>query len=214
MKRIPSLVVALLVPVLLGCFAPQAVAQEGKSARGTVTAMAADTLTVKVGTTEMKFTVDPKTEVIARGAGTMSRRAEAAGTPGPRLADIVKVGNAVLVDFHEMGTMNHASRIQVISSAGPAGGSVSGASKNANGTVKAVAANTLTVTADGKDLTFAIDDDTNVVGRGVGTAASAAGGRVPIAQVVKAGDRVTVTYHEMGNAMHAAEVRISGTGRQ
>jgi hypothetical protein len=57
----------------------EAVAQETRSARGTVTAVAGDSITVKAADRELKFMVDPKTVLMASGAGTADRKAEAAG---------------------------------------------------------------------------------------------------------------------------------------
>jgi hypothetical protein len=73
-------------------------AQESKS-RGTLTAMAADSITVKVAQTEMKFAVDSKTVVEAPGGGTKSRAAQAAGQAGPKLSDVLKVGDPVEVSY-------------------------------------------------------------------------------------------------------------------
>src|SRR5207249_7410037 len=47
--------------------------------RGTVSALGADSVTVKVRDAEMKFSVTPRTIVEARGAGTRDRQAQAAG---------------------------------------------------------------------------------------------------------------------------------------
>lgn len=85
--------------------------------------------------------------------------------------------------------------------------------KDAKGTVKAVAADSLTVTdADGKDWTFAVDTKTKVVASGgsTKTAATKAMGKSPaITDVVKAGNKVAVKYHELdGGKMHAASVRV------
>src|SRR6187402_1431 len=91
--------VGLLV-VSVGLAAP-ASAQETKSARGTVTMVGPDSITVKAAERELKFTVDPKTVLMASGAGTAERRADAAGKPGPRLADYVKSGDAVEVNYQE-----------------------------------------------------------------------------------------------------------------
>ena len=55
-------VLALLVPVWSGTVLK---AQASKTARGTVTAMAGDSVTVKVGAADMKFMVDVKTAVEA-----------------------------------------------------------------------------------------------------------------------------------------------------
>src|SRR5206468_12810343 len=46
-----------LALALVGWLSPHAVAQDTKTARGTVSAVAADSVTVKVGSQEMKFSV-------------------------------------------------------------------------------------------------------------------------------------------------------------
>ena len=71
------------VLAFLASFVGPADAQETKSARGTVSAIAGDTVTVKAGTQELKFTVDAKTTVVVEGGGTADRAAAAKGTAGP-----------------------------------------------------------------------------------------------------------------------------------
>jgi hypothetical protein len=73
----------------------------------------------------------------------------------------------------------------------------------ANATVKSLSASSLTVTANGADSTFAIDAKTRVVGKGVGTKSAAKGGKASIADLLKEGDHVTVTYTGSGSAMQA-----------
>ena len=85
--------------------------------------------------------------------------------------------------------------------------------KDAKGTVKTVAADSLTVTdAAGKDWTFAVDTKTKLVATGGThkTAETKAMGKSPsITDLVKEGGKVSVKYHEMeGGKMHAAEVRV------
>jgi hypothetical protein len=190
------------------------IAQEPKMARGTVTAIAADSVTVKVGTQDMKFGVDSKTNVEAAGAGTATRQAQAAGQPGAKLSDVVKVGQAVAVSYTDAGGSLHATRIRAIASVGASGGGVVPDTKTANGTVKSVAATTMTISGSSGggatfEQTFTIDGSTKVVGRGAGTAAAAAGGKTAITDLVGSGDRVSVTYHTTGNTLHAAEVRVT-----
>src|SRR5262245_9441834 len=85
--------------------------------------------------------------------------------------------------------------------------------KTAKGTVKTVAADSLTVTdSAGKDWTFVVDTKTKGCAS-VGphkTADTTAMGKVPeITDVVKTGASVTVKYHELeGGKMHAASVRV------
>ena len=202
MRRVSVLGISLLALAVVAW--PRAsAAQDNKTARGTVTAMAGSSLTVRVGANEMKFTVDAQTTVVAPGAGTKERKKEGS----VKLDEAIKTGQAVIVTYREKGSMLLASRVEAVSSAGGGGGSVSTATKTSNGTVKSVAANSLTITADGKDMTFAIDASTSVVAKGA-TGRSGAGGKIAITDFVKSGSRVSVSYHEMGTMMHAAEVRV------
>jgi hypothetical protein len=78
-----------------------------------------------------------------------------------------------------------------------------------NGLVKSVSASSLTVTAKDKDTTFEVDAKTQVVGKGIGTKSRAAGGKVTVVDLLKAGDRVTVTYQEMSGTMHASKIEVT-----
>ena len=201
--------VSLLALAVVIAF-PRPSAAQNKTARGTISSIAGDTVSVNVGGTEMKFTVDSKTMVTAAGAGTKARAAAAAGQPGPKLNELLKAGEAVLVTYMEMGSMNHATSVQVVTSAGAGGGSVSGdkpaaaASRNTTGVVKSVSATSLTITADGKDMTFSLDQSTRVVGSGAGTKTAAAGGRIAITDLVATGNRVNVAHTDN----KATEVRV------
>lgn len=76
----------------------------------------------------------------------------------------------------------------------------------ANASVKSVSATSLTVTADGKDMTFGVNAKTNVVGKGIGTASRAKGGKPTVVDLLKEGDRVTVTYSEAGSTLQALRI--------
>jgi hypothetical protein len=220
MKR-TLIALALLALAVAGWPTTQLRAQETKMARGTVTALAADSVTVKVGDQEMKFGVDAKTNVEAVGAGTKTRQAQAAGQPGPKLSEVVKVGQPIAVSYHEMGGSLHASRIRAIASVpggagatATAGAAAAGGAKTATGTVKSVTPTSMTITGSSGSgatfsQTFTIDSSTKVIGKGAGTAAAAAGGKTAITELVGNGDHVSVTYHAAGNALHAAEVRVT-----
>jgi hypothetical protein len=111
-----TLVAFALSLAVAGPGIPHALAQalKAKSARGTVTAMTADSVTVKVVTVDMTFRVDAKTRVQVAGAGTR----EKAGASGPKLADVISVGQTVSVSYHDMGGKMYAASITVVSSAG------------------------------------------------------------------------------------------------
>ena len=162
--------------LVVGWMAPAGFAQDTKSARGTVTAIAADSLTVKAGESEMRFTVDPKTVLVASGAGTADRKAEAAGKPGPRLTDFVKAGDNVEVSYTATGTAMRATRVQRMSSAGTSGSSgpstAAPSSMTSNGSVTSISGATLTISgSSGGGGTFTqsytVNRETNVIARSV-----------------------------------------------
>lgn len=209
MRRL-LLAVPLAVLSVVGWHTANALAQDSKTTRGTVTAMAGDSVTVKVGTTDMKFTVDANTRVQAPGAGTKTRAAATAGKPGAALSDIVKVGQAVEVSYSEMGGMLHAASIKRVISADPAGAS----SKSSTGKVTAVSATSLAISGSASGgatfaQTFTIDPKTNVTGRGAGTAAAAKGGKTVATDLIGVGDTVNVSYREEGTTLHASGVRVT-----
>ena len=204
----------LAVPVaalsVVGWPTTHALAQDTKTARGTLTAMAADSVTVKVGTADMKFSVDSKTNVEAPGAGGKARQAAAAGKAGPKLAEVLKVGQAVEVSYHDMGGTLHAAMIKRVSSAGDAGAP----GKTSTGKVTAVSAASLTIAGSASggatfSQTFTIDPKTTVTGRGAGTAAAAKGGKTVATDLIATGDTVSVSYREEGATLHASSVRVT-----
>src|SRR4029079_15488828 len=91
---------------MLGCAvlvaAVPAMAQT-KTVKGSVKEVGANTITVTSAGKDMTFNVDAKTTVVARGAGTKSKAAEAAGKTGPGIAEVLKAGEAVEVSYHEAG---------------------------------------------------------------------------------------------------------------
>jgi Domain of unknown function (DUF5666) len=209
MRRL-LLAVPLAALSVVGWPTSHALAQATKTARGTLTAMAADSVTVKVGATDMKFTVDDKTEVEAPGAGTKARQAAAAGKAGAKLADVVKIGQAVEVNYHDMGGTLHAAMIKRVSSAGSAG--VPGTTST--GKVSAVSATSLTIAGSAGGgaaftQTFTIDPKTRVTGRGAGTAAAAKGGKAVATDLIAMGDTVSVSYREEGTTLHASSIRVT-----
>src|SRR5262245_48735098 len=89
--------------------------------RGTIVAVAGNSITLNVLAHEMKFDVTSTTVVEASGAGTKGRAAKAAGKPGPALSDVVKTGQSVEVSYLEedSGALR-ATRIRRVSNAGNA----------------------------------------------------------------------------------------------
>ncbi len=214
--------------VLLGAGVASEAGQATKSARGAVSAVGPDSVSVSVNGQEMKFSVDGKTEVVATGGGTQMRSAQAEGKGGPPLGSLVKAGQTVEVRYHEAGM--HAASIRVLpAGTAAAGGTAAGAgapsqkpagagatsekpASTLSGTVTAVTGASLTVKGSTGESRFVVDPKTTVIGRGLSTqarASAATGKTQTIGDMVGVGDAVTVTFHETGGAKHAAEVRIT-----
>jgi hypothetical protein len=90
-------------------------AQEAKTmnAQGTVSAVSPDSLTVKGKTDTWTFMIDKDTSVTAKGATHKSLALKNDGK-ATVLTDFVKMGDNVTVAYHDMGSMKHASRINVV----------------------------------------------------------------------------------------------------
>ena len=210
-----QILVAGAVLAIVTWLSPNAIAQQTKSARGTVIALSGNSLTVKAGTAEMKFVIDAKTVVNVTGGRTAERKAAASGEGGPSIGELIKVGNAVEVSYHETGSTLHAVTVRRISSPGSDGGGTSDQKRDSSsGTVVSVSGKSLTITGTGSGgskftQAFTIDNDTKVVGEGVGTAAAKAGGKISFTDHVGKGDRVTVLYRLVGTILHADEVRVT-----
>jgi hypothetical protein len=82
--------------------------------------------------------------------------------------------------------------------------------EHSEGIVTSVSATAMTISgSSGKSTftqSFTIDANTKVVGKGVGTAAAAKGGRTKITDIVSAGDTVAVWFKKGNDSLHASEV--------
>jgi hypothetical protein len=97
--------------------APYAFAQDAKVARGVISQIGGNSLTVAIRDHEMNFAIDPTTSVEAPGGGTRQRAAEAAGKPGPTLAEVMRVGQPVAVTYYEINGAMHASKVRAVGNA-------------------------------------------------------------------------------------------------
>jgi hypothetical protein len=204
---------------IIGSPTPYALAEDTKVARGTVVALGGDSLTVNVRDQEMTFSIDSKTIAEARGAGSKTRAARASGKTGLRLADVMKVGQAVAVTYHEMNGVRHASVVRALGAASAGTGSAARepASLRSNGTVQSIAPNAITITGNAGagasfTQTFMIDERTRVFAKGAGTAAAKRGGRAPFNELVTSGDHVRVSYHQVAGTLRASDVRVMVKG--
>ncbi len=210
MRRV-ILALSFLTLAIPGSSGRLVAAEDARTARGTVRAIGADWMSVAVGPRQFRFDVDEKTSVVAPGGGTATRRADAGARPAPRLAEFVKPGTAVQISYVDRGGSHYAEDIHVIASAGPGGGSLSTDRppvETANGAVAHVAADSLSLATDAGVQAFVVDGGTRVFVRGASAVTAATDGRARLADLVREGDRVSVSYHELDGTRHAQEVRV------
>jgi hypothetical protein len=187
-----------------------------KTVKGSVKEVGANTITVTSAGKDMIFNVDAKTTVVARGAGTKAKAAEAANKTGPGIAEVLKAGQAVEVAYHEDGM--HADTVRAIASVPPPSAPKEAPAEQKtkplteSGVVSAVTGNSLTVKGKAGDTTFTANAKTVVSGTGFGSAGrkiTDAGGKPTLSDFVHSGDAVTVSYHDTGVAKMALDVRVT-----
>jgi len=82
------------------------------NATGVVSAVTPASIAIKDKGQESKFVVDKDTSVFAKGATHKSLAMKADGK-STMLSDFVKVGDSVVIEYHDMGSMKHAATINV-----------------------------------------------------------------------------------------------------
>ena len=182
------------------------VSAQDKDAQGSVTAVSDSSLTISSGARSMTFVVDRNTKLEVKAAARQTRQVGSGNARGATMTQYIKVGNPVLVHYKEADGRLTALSVRPVSTAGDE--SATEAIKVANGTVKAVSLSQVTLASQGKDLTFAITKDTDVLARGATKTTKAAGGKTTIADFVHSGDDVSIRYLEQGGTMTASEVRV------
>src|SRR5215468_4129120 len=117
MRRVIGVFAVAVAIVAVSSFAGAQESAKTMNAAGTVSAATPDSLTVKgTGSDTWTFVIDKDTSVIAKGATHKSLAMKADGK-STVLPDFVKVGDKVTVQYHDMGSMKHASRINVTAAA-------------------------------------------------------------------------------------------------
>jgi hypothetical protein len=208
MQNINRLVILSVTMAVVGLVSSaMPVSAQTKEARGTVSAVTDSTMTVKAGAQELTFYVDGETHLEVRRAARDVQGAQP-GNPSARVNSFFEVGNPVLVRYREEKGRNHALNIERVGSAGAGGGAVKDPTKIADGKVTSISGSRMTINSGGKDLTFAITGDTDVIARGASTATKAAGGSTQLSTFVHSGDEVSVSYKEAAGAMTASEIRV------
>jgi uncharacterized protein DUF5666 len=206
MQNINRLVILGVAMAIVGLVASaRPVSAQTKEARGSVTAVTDSSVTVKTGAQELTFYVDGDTHLEVRRSARDVQAAQP-GNPKPRVSSFFEAGTPVLVRYREENGRNHALNIERVGS--PGSGSVKDPSKIADGKVTSVSASHVTIASGGKDLTFAITGDTDVLARGASKATKAAGGSTSLTTFVHQGDEVSVSYKDAAGAMTASEIRV------
>lgn len=186
-------------------------AAQTKEIRGSAVAVSDASLTVKAGEQTLSFVINRDTLVEAKGASTRTRQAEAVGkSPGIKVTDYVKAGEPVLVSYRQADGRNLALTVRPISAVGTTGAAEAESAKNIQAKVKSISGNALILDRDGRDLTFTIDRNTDVLVAGGTRATKKAGGSQPITEFVHVGDIVRVEYREAGGSMKALEIQVRG----
>jgi hypothetical protein len=115
MKHLSVLAVGILLlaaPALAQEKPAKPAADKTLTAAGVVSAVSADSLTIKAKTTEWTFTVDKATQVKAVGASRKTAALKDEKKPA-QITEYVKVGDSVTVNYHETGTTKHAASVVV-----------------------------------------------------------------------------------------------------
>lgn len=204
LRRLITVTMGLTVVGVLGAAA--LVNAQDKEARGSVTAVSDSSLTIAAGERSMTFIVDRSTKLEIKAAARQTRQVGSGNTAGVTMTQYLKVGNPVLVHYKEADGRMTALSVRPVST--PGDGTAAEPAKVANGTVKAVTLSQVTLASQGKDLTFAITKDTDVLARGASKTTKAAGGKTTIADFIHNGDDVSISYLERGGTMTASEIRV------
>lgn len=203
-KRAAVLALGTTLTVVVGHATAEA---QNKEIRGSAVAVSDSSLTVKAGEQTLSFVINSDTLVEARGASTRSRRAEAVGkSPGIKVTDYVHSGDPVLVSYRQADGKNLALTVRPIAAVGTGGAADS--AKNVQAKVKSISGNTLILDQDGRDMTFTVDRDTDVLTVGGTRATRRAGGALPITDFVHTGDIVRVEYQEAAGSMKAIQIQV------
>ena len=112
MKRVLPMILGVLLLATPGFAQDKADASKTLTATGKVTAVAADSVTVKGKDAEWKFDVDKGTTAVAKGGSTKMAAMKADKKPAV-VTEFVSVGDDVSVKYHDMGASKHAATVTV-----------------------------------------------------------------------------------------------------
>jgi hypothetical protein len=117
-KFLFGLCVAIVALSFASSVSAQDKSKSGGPAKGVVTSVAADAVTINVaGAKALTFAIDAKTAIIGHGAGTATKEAKKEGAKGAKVGDLVKAGDEVEVKYADAGGKMVASEIRVTKAA-------------------------------------------------------------------------------------------------
>ncbi len=210
MRRTLAIAAVALLTVALSAFA----APEGKWARGKVTAMGADSITIAVDGKDMSFTVDNKTEVVKPGGATKARETQAKTGENPKLSELVKVGDNVEVQYTEAAGKMHATTIRggISAKATTSEAEAKEATKHAVGTVTKISGDSLSIKTKTGEETFKLIEKVHIYGTGLGTMSkekAKEGEKMVATDAIHEGDTVDVTYKDVAGTNEASSVHVT-----
>ena len=82
--------------------------------------------------------------------------------------------------------------------------------RNTYGKVKSIVGRMLTLDVGGRDMSFVMDENTDVLARDAGRVVRSAGGKSPITSLVQSGDVASLAYRERDGAMRVSVIHVSG----
>ncbi len=207
----------VLAVALVAFFAVAPASAQTKWVRGTVVSTGPDTVTVKVGESDMTFKVEKDTQLIAKGAGTA---AHAPGAEGVKFTDFVKPGEGVEVHYKQQGDTMIADVIRAGVTVRPDAPRAQVRGSSVHGKVTELTGNSVSVQSEGKDWKFSVTPKTLVRGHGLGTKSeqmTEAGKGPSVKDLLHLNDVVVVDYVQQGEEMTAREIHVitpaPGTGK-
>jgi uncharacterized low-complexity protein len=112
MKRVLPLFLGVLLLAAPAFAQAKAAASKTLTATGKVSAVTADSVTVKGKDGEWKFDVDKATTVVAKGGSTKMAAIKKDNKPAV-VTEFVSVGDDVSVKYHDLGASKHAATVTV-----------------------------------------------------------------------------------------------------
>ena len=82
--------------------------------------------------------------------------------------------------------------------------------RNTHGKVKSIVGHTLTLDVGGRDMSFMVDEHTDVLARAASRVVRSDITRSPIASLVQNGDVASVAYRERDGAMRVSAIHVGG----